>query len=241
MTYRPALLAILSVTAAAVCFGDKPFINVRGFEFRHGALFQQRALVVVEGAGCLLEGCLFSDPEVRGVTTPLSGKDQTDAPVVVRNNWVVNPGGLGLGASGNTKELTAENQDGDAPGRGRLIAEWNTVINNNCGGYPRFWESGGFKMFRLTGCVLRQNTFVGGDGPGIWLDWEHYNNRVEGNYSDTRNQYTALVRHDFYGLLHHPDVPRVAGACRVDPPSPDGTRALLEAEFTDGRMVRLLR
>jgi hypothetical protein len=37
------------------------------------------------------------------------------------------------------------------------------------------------KMMRLTGAAVRYNTIIGGSGPGIWLDWEHYGNRVEGN------------------------------------------------------------
>lgn len=158
-----------------------PYTQLRGFEIRHGALFQQRAQLAVSGKGCVVEGCKFLDPEVRGFTVSLSGKDQRDDPIIVRNNWVINPGGLGAGASGSSDKLTAENQNTTVPGRGRMLAEWNVVINNNSAGYQRMWESGGFKMFRLTGCVLRQNTFIKGDGPGIWLDWEHFNNRIEGN------------------------------------------------------------
>lgn len=162
---------------------DVPFVQVRGLEFRHGAYFQQRGQLTVSAEGCVVEGCVFRDSEVRGITVQLSGMDQASAPIIVRNNWVLNPGGLGIGASGSSDKLTAANQDGPAPGRGRLVCEYNVVVNNNAGGYPRFWESGGFKMFRLTGCILRNNTFIGGDGPAIWLDWEHYGNRVEGNIS----------------------------------------------------------
>ena len=53
------------------------------------------------------------------------------------------------------------------------------IVDNNRSGYARFWESGAMKFFRLTGSVIRQNTTIGGDGPGIWLDWEHYQNRLE--------------------------------------------------------------
>lgn len=162
---------------------EAPFVQVAGLEFRHGAYFQQRAQLNVSAPGCVIEGCLFRDSEVRGITVDLTGMSQQDAPIVLRSNWVLNPGGVGIGASGSSDKLTPENQDTDAPGRGRLIAEYNRVTNNNRNGYPRFWESGGFKMFRLTGAVLRNNTFIGGDGPAIWLDWEHYGNRVEGNVS----------------------------------------------------------
>lgn len=367
---------------------EQPFVQVAGLEFRHGAYFQQRAQMNVAAPGCLVEGCRFRDSEVRGITAALGGMDQTDPPIVLRNNWILNPGGVGIGASGSSEKLTPENQDREAPGRGRLLCEYNLVANNNRNGYPRFWESGGFKMFRLTGAVLRQNTFLGGDGPGLWLDWEHYGNRIEGNVSvdgtaflvgveaspgpnlvasnlcvnlktggvwfrhgilawsshavwavhntidgrwnetpawqnktgaggiylheggadrrtrwvpvpkqqailnnlivgvdaddvirrwgwnentpelgnhhDTRDQpwtvfrapetldyrlrpdapplagaehaLVGLVRHDFHGLLRHPDLPPVAGAFRVDPPGAAAT--LVEAEFTDGTMRR---
>ena len=159
-----------------------PFVQVRGFEFRHGGQFQQRAQVLLKAEGTLLEGCLLRDSEVRGVTADYSEPmDQTSAPIVVRGNWVLNPGGVGIGGSGGGEKLTAENQNTTAPGRGRLLAEYNVVTNNNCRGYERWWESGGFKVFRMTGCVIRNNTIVGGDGPAIWLDWEHFNNRIEGN------------------------------------------------------------
>ena len=158
------------------------FVHFRGFEIRQGAQFQQRAQNSVGGQGSVVEGNLFTSPEVRGISVWLQSMNQQDAPILVFNNVVINPGGLGIGANGDTGKLTAENLDSPAPGRGRLIAQWNTVINNNASGYPRFWESGGFKMFRLTGAVLRQNSFIDGDGPGIWLDWEHYNNRLDANF-----------------------------------------------------------
>ena len=157
-------------------------VHFRGFELRQGAQFQQRAQFNVSGAGSVVEGNLFIHPEVRGLSVKLQGFDQDDPPIHVINNVVISPGGLGIGATGSTDDLTPANQDGPAPGRGRLIAEWNTVIDNNASGYPRFWESGGFKMFRLSGSVLRMNNFIDGDGPGIWLDWEHYNNRIDANF-----------------------------------------------------------
>jgi hypothetical protein len=33
----------------------------------------------------------------------------------------------------------------------------------------------------ISGCVLRGNEVLGGYGPGMWFDWENYNNRIEGN------------------------------------------------------------
>jgi hypothetical protein len=156
------------------------FVHVKGFEVRHGAQFQQRAQVALKGQGILLEGCLIRDSEVKGISFTCD-KDQTAAAIVIRNNWVVNPGNTGIGGAGTSDKLTPENQNHPVPGRSPVLIEHNTILNNNWAGFPSFWESGGMKVFRLTGCVIRYNTVVGGSGPGIWLDWEHYGNRIEGN------------------------------------------------------------
>ncbi len=155
-------------------------VQVRGLEFRHGAQFQQRAQVDLSGEGLLLEGCRLRDSEVRGVTF-VATKDQRAAPIVIRGNWIENPGNVGIGGQGLSEKLTAANQSVEAPGRSPVLIEYNTIVNNNWTGTEPFWESGGMKMFRLTGAIIRYNTIVGGSGPGIWLDWEHYNNRIEGN------------------------------------------------------------
>lgn len=156
------------------------FVEVRGFELRDGAQFQQRAQAALEGEGILLEGCLLRDSEVKGVSFACQ-KDQRAAPIVIRNNWIVRPGNTGIGGAGASDRLTAENQNDPVPGRSPVVIEHNTIVGANWAGFPAFWESGGIKVFRLTGCVIRQNTIVGGCGPGIWLDWEHYGNRLEGN------------------------------------------------------------
>jgi hypothetical protein len=156
------------------------FVEVRGLEFRHGAQFQQRAQVLLNGAGILLEGCIIRDSEVRGITIE-PRRDQHAPPIIIRNNWIMNPGNTGIGGSSTSEHLTAENQDETAPGRTRVLIEHNTIINANWAGHEPLWESGGIKLFCLTGSVIRHNTIVGGYGPGIWLDWEHYGNRIEGN------------------------------------------------------------
>ncbi len=168
---------------------DKPFSKLRGFELRGGSLYQQRAQVSVSGAGARVEGCFFNHPEVRGVTVNLSGMDQNSEPITVFNNFILNPGGVGVGASGSSEKLTADNQNSVAPGRGRMIIEYNTVSGNNRNGYNRYWESGSFKFFRLSGCIIRYNHFKGGFGPGLWMDWEHYGNRIEGNLAESVNSF----------------------------------------------------
>jgi parallel beta helix pectate lyase-like protein/uncharacterized protein DUF1565 len=156
------------------------FVQVRRFEIRHGAQWQQRAQVDLRGEGLLLEGNLIRDSEVGGIRFA-TAKDRTAAPIVIRNNWVVNPGHLGIGGGGSSDRLTPENQNGHTPGRSPVLIEHNNVINSNWAGFSPGWEAGGMKVFKLTGAVIRYNTIVGGSGPGIWLDWEHYGNRVEGN------------------------------------------------------------
>ncbi|MEK7766663.1 MAG: right-handed parallel beta-helix repeat-containing protein, partial [bacterium] len=166
--------------ALATLAGD--FIELRGLEFRDGAQFQQRAQVRVTGRGCVVEGCLARDSEVRGITVEFDGRhDQTEPPTMIRGNWIVNPGDVGIGCAGTSEFLTPENLDGAAPGRGRAVIERNVVVNANWAGFDPFWESGGMKLLMTTGCVVRHNTIVGGSGPGLWFDWEHFNDRVEGN------------------------------------------------------------
>jgi hypothetical protein len=167
---RPAPLVSVS--------GD--FVQVRGFEIRHGTQFQQRSQVELTGEGVLLEGNLIRDSEVGGIRFT-AAKDQTATPIIIRNNWVVNPGNLGIGGGGGSDRLTPEDQDTLAPGRSPVLIEHNTVINSNWAGFSPGWEAGGMKLFKLTKATIRYNTIVGGSGPGIWLDWEHYGNRVEGN------------------------------------------------------------
>lgn len=180
----------LSARSNEIVLVKGDFVEVMGFELRHGAQFQQRALVLLNGEGLVLEGCLVRDSEVGGISFRCH-KDQTAAPIIIRNNWIVNPGNVGISGSGTSDKLTAENQDGPAPGRSRVFIEHNTMVNNNWAGHPSFWESGGMKLFHLTGCVIRYNTVIGGSGPGIWLDWSHYANRIEGNFF--RNAWALCV------------------------------------------------
>jgi len=79
-------------TRGEIVIVKAPFVQVRGFEFRHGGSSKQRAQATLKGEGTLLEGCLFRDSEVRGVTADYSEPmDQTSAPIVVRGNWVLKP------------------------------------------------------------------------------------------------------------------------------------------------------
>jgi parallel beta helix pectate lyase-like protein len=156
------------------------FLQVRGFEVRDGAQFQQQSQIEVNGQGDLVEGCLVRDSEMGGIGF-VADKDLTASPIVVRNNWIVNPGDVGISGSGRSDLLTAENLNDPAPGRSRILVEYNTVINNDWAGFSIGWEAGAVKVLKMTGAVIRYNTIVGGAGPGIWLDWENYANRIDGN------------------------------------------------------------
>ncbi len=161
---------------------NQPHWIVRGLEFRNGAQTQQKAQVLVEAPGVTIAHCRFVQPEVRALSYYVRSPAFTpESPfVVIRDNWVHSTGALGMGATGSSQHLTADNVNAPTR-RGRLLVEHNHIFDNNRNGYERFDESGAMKFFRLTGSIIRHNTFVAGDGPALWLDWEHYNNRLEGN------------------------------------------------------------
>jgi hypothetical protein len=158
----------------------QPHWTVRGFEIRHGTQYQQSAAVVLGAPGVVFEHNVVREPEVRCISLVTSAYANDAPPMVLRGNWLLSPGSLGIGASGDSAKLTPDNL-ASPPGRGRVLIEHNHILNNNRSGYARFWESGAMKLFRLTGSVIRHNTVIEGDGPAIWLDWEHYGNRIEGN------------------------------------------------------------
>ena len=170
------------------------FVHLRGFEIRHGGQFQQRGQVSLFGEGSMVEGCLIRDSEVSAITfrsvliddktkKPKVVLNQRSAPTIIRNNWVIHPGNVGIAGSCSSEFLTAENMNADAPGRSPFLIEHNRIVDPNWTGIKPFWASGGMKVFKLTGTTIRYNTVIGGTGPGIWLDWEHYGNRLEGNLS----------------------------------------------------------
>jgi hypothetical protein len=170
----------LSARSGHLVHAQGPFIHIRGLDVRNGASPQQTALLQIAGEGSVLEGCLVRDGEVRGIGVNLFF-DQSRPMTIIRNNWIENMGNLGMGANASSRDLTPENINGDVPRRGRALFEHNHFGHTNWAAYSPMWESGGMKFFRLTGNVIRFNTFVGGHGPALWLDWEHFNNRLEGN------------------------------------------------------------
>jgi hypothetical protein len=81
---------------------------------------------------------------------------------------MVNHGNVGIGGGSTSDHLTPQNQNDRAPGRSPILIEHNTVINSNWAGYKPTWESGGVKLFRLTGAVIRYNTIIGGSDYHWW-------------------------------------------------------------------------
>lgn len=153
---------------------------IRGFVVRNGTQYQQRPMVALEGFGNLLEGSVMSGIETVGVTCNANGDINTPV-TIIRNNWIYNPGNVGFGCSGISDLLTPDTVDGSTPGRSSAIFEHNYVTGNNWGGFSLGWSAGSSKSFKVSGLVFRYNTLEGGSGPGIWLDFETWNNRVEGN------------------------------------------------------------
>lgn len=118
--------------------------------------------------------------ETVGVTCN-ANKDRNTPATIIRNNWIYSPGNVGFGCSGVSDLLTPDTVDGSTPGRSSAIFEHNYVTGNNWGGFSLGWSAGSSKSFKVSGLVFRYNTLEGGSGPGIWLDFETWNNRIEGN------------------------------------------------------------
>lgn len=167
------------------------FVEVRGLEIRNGAQAQGEGLVAVgrrQGrsddvfvSGVVIEGNLIHDGEFAGIDIQMEG-DQGVAPIVVRNNWIVSPGAVGIVARGGSNRLAADNLDDWAPGRTRAVIEHNRVVDANWTGYsPLDGPTGGMVITATTGLLVRYNTIIGGNGPGITLETDNYGTRVEGN------------------------------------------------------------
>lgn len=157
------------------------YIYFRGFKIQGGGHYHQRCSLNIYGSGNLIEGCVIDENE--GVGISFSNRDGLNAePNIIRNNYIINPGNVGIAGQHTSEFLTPENQVYQAPGRGRTIIEYNYIKGANWLTLSYTWQSGGMKLFRLTNCIIRYNTIENCPSQGIWLDFEHYNNRLEGNY-----------------------------------------------------------
>ncbi|MBD3180883.1 DUF1565 domain-containing protein [Candidatus Poribacteria bacterium] len=141
----------VEASARGLIFGTNPWMNregvqnihVRGFTFRHGATFPQRAAVWLHGKDNIMENCLIE--EMAGSGANVSG--------IMRRCIVRKCGQTGGGAGG----------DG-------FINE-DCIWENNCWKpINRGWDAGGFKMARVDGGIFRRCIFRQNGGPGLWLD-----------------------------------------------------------------------
>jgi hypothetical protein len=165
------------------------FVELRGFEIRHGSQADGEALVMVGrrsdspddtfAQGVVVEGNWIHDGQYAGVKVATEG-DQGMVPIVVRNNWIVNLGAAGIVTEGSSNRLTADTLNDWAPGRTPLVIDYNEIVNAGWAGFARLDDVGGIIVQRATGALIRYNTTSGG-GPGITLRGDDYGNRVEGN------------------------------------------------------------
>ncbi|MDJ0496744.1 MAG: hypothetical protein QNJ89_02865 [Acidimicrobiia bacterium] len=166
------------------------FVEFRGFDVRHGAQADGDALIEVgrrrdePGAsvfvqGVVVEGNKVHGSEAVGIKVAVEG-DQGMAPIAVTNNWVVDPGSVGIEAEGNSSRLTPQTLNDWAPGRTPVSVANNTIVNAGWAGYDRLHDVSGIVFTRMTGSSIMHNTIIGG-GPGITLTVENYAVRVDGN------------------------------------------------------------
>lgn len=118
-------------------------VHVRGFVFRYGATFPQRAGVSLHGADNELADCVVDGFAGSGVR--VCGR--------MRRCVVRHCGQTGGGA------------------QGRDFLNERCLWEGNCWKpISRGWDAGGFKICRAYGGVFRRCAFVRNGGPGLWLD-----------------------------------------------------------------------
>ena len=123
--------------------GGVQYVQVRGFHFRYGASFPQRAVVLLHGAHNLMEDCVVEQMAGTGVNV-----DGTMRRCVVR----------GCGHTG-----------GSASGDG-FVNEQCLWEGNSWKPIDRGWEAGGVKMAVTSLGLFRQCVFRRNGGSGLWFD-----------------------------------------------------------------------
>ncbi len=191
---NPATQSLSMAARGTLIHAAGDYIQIRGLEFRHGAQFQQHGQVALYGRGNSIEGSRLVNAEVQGIICRAEGGSSAP-PTVIRNNWILDPGNVGFGCFGSSESLTPDNLNINAgtPGRSPVLFEHNYIRNFNWAGFPVGWSAGGSKNVNLTALIFRYNTLIGGSGQGIWLDWETYGNRIEGNLVRNAFQYAIGI------------------------------------------------
>ena len=127
------------------------FVQVRGFVFRYGASFPQRAVVSLHGAHNWMQNCLVEDMAGAGVAV---GGTMTGC--IVR----------GCGQTG-----------GAAGGDGFVNKQ--CLWEGNCWKpIDRGWDAGGVKMALTNGGLFQNCVFRRNGGPGLWFDIDMRHVRV---------------------------------------------------------------
>jgi hypothetical protein len=127
------------------------YVQVRGFVFRYGASFPQRAVVSLHGAHNLMQNCIVEDMAGAGVA--VAG---TMTGCIVR----------GCGQTG-----------GSAGGDG--FVNKGCLWEGNCWKpIDRGWDAGGVKMALTNGGLFQNCVFRRNGGPGLWFDIDMRHVRV---------------------------------------------------------------
>lgn len=118
-------------------------VHVRGFRFRYGASFAQRAVVWLHGRRNLMEDCEIR--EMAGSGVHVAG--------TLRRCVVRDCGQCGGGAGGDGFCNEDSRWSGNC---------WKPI--------SRGWDAGGFKLCQVDGGVFRRCVFQRNGGPGLWFD-----------------------------------------------------------------------
>ena len=117
--------------------------------------------VTIERPGVLVENVAITDT----ATTGLHVGSGTTGDVTLRSIYLARNGMLGMNAS-NADRLTID----------RMVSE-----DNNTEHFNTSPVSGGAKIGRTRGVVVRDSVFRGNEGPGLWMDESVYDMTITGN------------------------------------------------------------
>ncbi|HEY3722978.1 MAG TPA: right-handed parallel beta-helix repeat-containing protein [Acidimicrobiia bacterium] len=132
---------------------------VRGLGIRRYApSVPDMGAVTVERPGVLVENVAVTDTATTGLYT-------SAANVTLRNLYFARNGMLGFGGTASDN----------------LIIERVVSENNNTEQFNQSPVSGGLKVTRSRGVVVRDSIFRANNGPGLWMDESVYNMTITGN------------------------------------------------------------
>jgi len=141
---------------------DVNHLTVQGLDFAHAntsVVYRQGAVKVVGGDNLLTD---LAVRDMDSACVQIAGRDSTLSASVIERC-----GQLGL------------------LGRGlRMMVTNNRIAETNLRGFNKWWEAGGMKFIGGDGLVdstIRGNVITAARGDGIWLDWRHSGNLIEGN------------------------------------------------------------